>query len=122
MGLKEMFKLMDTDNSRTITFDELKAGLCKLGTNVSESEVRLLMEAVCLNPFIYLSFLINTALLNNLLKFQSNDVTLVIRITVKYLNEPLGLRNGIETNIFYKEKCGVRSTCNLPSHYIMLNR
>jgi Ca2+-binding EF-hand superfamily protein len=46
MGLKEMFKSMDTDNSGTITFEELKAGLPKLGTKLSESEVKQLMEAV----------------------------------------------------------------------------
>ncbi|KAE8662047.1 Calcium-dependent protein kinase 9 [Hibiscus syriacus] len=32
IGLKEMFKSMDTDNSGTITFEELKAGLPKLAT------------------------------------------------------------------------------------------
>ena len=37
---------MDTDNSGTITFEELKAGLPKLGSKLSESEVRQLMEAV----------------------------------------------------------------------------
>ncbi|KHN28462.1 Calcium-dependent protein kinase isoform 2 [Glycine soja] len=40
-----MFKSMDTDNSGTITFEELKAGLPKLGSKLSESEVRQLMEA-----------------------------------------------------------------------------
>ncbi|KAF5734223.1 Calcium-dependent protein kinase 3 [Tripterygium wilfordii] len=45
MGLKEMFKSMDTDNSGTITFEELKAGLPKLGTKLSESEIRQLMDA-----------------------------------------------------------------------------
>ena len=45
---------MDTDNNGTITFEELKAGLPKLGTKLSESEVRQLMEAVCLGPFIYI--------------------------------------------------------------------
>ncbi|KAI3468666.1 hypothetical protein Pfo_025329 [Paulownia fortunei] len=45
IGLKEMFKSMDTDNSGTVTFEELKAGLSKLGTKLSESEVRQLMEA-----------------------------------------------------------------------------
>ena len=49
-----MFKSIDTDNSGTITFEELKAGLPKLGTKLSESEVRQLMEAVCLGPFIYI--------------------------------------------------------------------
>uniref|UniRef100_K7KN76 EF-hand domain-containing protein n=2 Tax=Glycine max TaxID=3847 RepID=K7KN76_SOYBN len=50
-ALKEMFKSMDIDNSGTITFEELKAGLPKLGTKVSESEVRQLMEAVYLWEF-----------------------------------------------------------------------
>ncbi|KAF2297898.1 hypothetical protein GH714_004882 [Hevea brasiliensis] len=45
MGLKEMFKSMDTDNSGTITCEELKASIPKLGTKLSESEVRQLMEA-----------------------------------------------------------------------------
>ncbi|KAL9329982.1 hypothetical protein ACSQ67_004985 [Phaseolus vulgaris] len=45
IGLKEMFKSMDTDNSGTITFEELKAGLPKLGSKLSESEVRQLMDA-----------------------------------------------------------------------------
>ncbi|URD88379.1 calcium-dependent protein kinase [Musa troglodytarum] len=48
MGLKEMFKSMDTDNCGTITFEELKAGLPKLGNlgiKISESDIRQLMEA-----------------------------------------------------------------------------
>ncbi|KAH7287203.1 hypothetical protein KP509_32G043400 [Ceratopteris richardii] len=44
-GLKEMFKNMDTDNSGTLTYDELKAGLAKQGAKLNESEVRQLMEA-----------------------------------------------------------------------------
>jgi calcium-dependent protein kinase len=51
MGLKEMFRMMDTDNSGTITFEELKEGLQKQGSNLAESEVRQLMAAVS----IYLS-------------------------------------------------------------------
>ncbi|KAK7283759.1 hypothetical protein RIF29_13505 [Crotalaria pallida] len=41
MGLKEMFANMDT----TITFEELKSGLSKLGTKLSDSEIRQLMDA-----------------------------------------------------------------------------
>ncbi|XP_020260693.1 calcium-dependent protein kinase 14-like [Asparagus officinalis] len=44
-GLKEMFKGMDTDNSGTITLEELKQGLTKQGTKLSEMEVKQLMEA-----------------------------------------------------------------------------
>ncbi|XP_010922091.1 calcium-dependent protein kinase 2 [Elaeis guineensis] len=44
-GLKQMFKNMDTDNSGTITLEELKQGLCKQGTKLSEFELKQLMEA-----------------------------------------------------------------------------
>jgi calcium-dependent protein kinase len=45
-GLKEMFKMMDTDNSGQINFEELKAGLEKVGANMKESEIYQLMQAV----------------------------------------------------------------------------
>ncbi|KAF3791254.1 Calcium-dependent protein kinase 4 [Nymphaea thermarum] len=44
-GLREMFQTMDTDNSGAITFDELKAGLKRYGSNLKESEIRALMDA-----------------------------------------------------------------------------
>ncbi|KAF8751299.1 hypothetical protein HU200_012177 [Digitaria exilis] len=44
-GLKEMFKSMDADNSGTITVDELRRGLAKQGTKLTEDEVEQLMEA-----------------------------------------------------------------------------
>nr|ABD33069.1 Calcium-binding EF-hand [Medicago truncatula] len=37
---------MDTDNSGTITIEELKQGLAKQGTRLSEQEIKQLMEAV----------------------------------------------------------------------------
>lgn len=46
MGLKEMFRSIDTDNSGTITLEELKQGLAKQGTKLSEYEVKQLLEAV----------------------------------------------------------------------------
>lgn len=51
-GLKQMFNNMDTDRSGTITVEELKDGLAKLGSKISEAEVQKLMEAVrLLAPF-----------------------------------------------------------------------
>ncbi|KAJ4755889.1 Calcium-dependent protein kinase family protein [Rhynchospora pubera] len=44
-GLKEMFKMIDTDNSGQITFEELKAGLARVGAHLDEPEVKALMEA-----------------------------------------------------------------------------
>jgi calcium-dependent protein kinase len=44
-GLKAMFTNMDTDKSGTITYEELKTGLARLGSKLSETEVKQLMEA-----------------------------------------------------------------------------
>ncbi|KAF5472794.1 hypothetical protein F2P56_009482 [Juglans regia] len=44
-GLKAMFTNMDTDKSGTITYEELKTGLARTGSRLSESEVKQLMEA-----------------------------------------------------------------------------
>ncbi|XP_068635179.1 calcium-dependent protein kinase 17-like [Aristolochia californica] len=44
-GLKEMFKMIDTDNSGQITVEELRAGLKRVGANLTESEIYALMEA-----------------------------------------------------------------------------
>ncbi|XP_054812409.1 calcium-dependent protein kinase 11 [Prosopis cineraria] len=44
-GLRELFKMIDTDNSGTITFEELKEGLRRVGSNLMESEIKSLMEA-----------------------------------------------------------------------------
>ncbi|KAL2931417.1 Calcium-dependent protein kinase [Bienertia sinuspersici] len=44
-GFKSMFANMDTDNSGSITYDELKKGLAQLGSKLTEAEVKQLMEA-----------------------------------------------------------------------------
>ncbi|XP_030512496.1 calcium-dependent protein kinase 20 [Rhodamnia argentea] len=44
-GLKEMFKMIDTDNSGNISVEELKVGLEKVGANLKDSEIDGLMQA-----------------------------------------------------------------------------
>ncbi|KAG2698271.1 hypothetical protein I3843_07G142500 [Carya illinoinensis] len=44
-GLKQMFNNMDTDKSGTITFEELKTGLSRLGSKLPEAEIKQLMDA-----------------------------------------------------------------------------
>lgn len=44
-GLKEMFKMIDTDSSGQITLEELKTGLERVGANVKDSEIHGLMQA-----------------------------------------------------------------------------
>lgn len=41
-----MFTNMDTDKNGTITYEELKDGLARLGSKLTEAEVKQLMEAV----------------------------------------------------------------------------
>jgi calcium-dependent protein kinase len=50
-GLKELFKMIDTDNSGTITYDELKNGLKRVGSDLMEPEIQALMDAVSLSFF-----------------------------------------------------------------------
>ena len=38
--------MMDTDNSGAITFEELKVGLERLGSGLTDNEIRSIMEAV----------------------------------------------------------------------------
>lgn len=45
-GLGQLFKMIDTDNSGTITFEELKQGLKRVGSELMESEIKALMNAV----------------------------------------------------------------------------
>ncbi|KAJ0717932.1 putative non-specific serine/threonine protein kinase [Helianthus annuus] len=48
-GLKQMFQMIDADNSDEITFEELKVGLKRVGANLKESEIYDLMQAVSPN-------------------------------------------------------------------------
>ncbi|KAL6620779.1 hypothetical protein ACP70R_035918 [Stipagrostis hirtigluma subsp. patula] len=71
VGLKEMFKSLDTDNSGTITLEELRTGLPKLGTKISESEIRQLMEAADVDGsgnIDYIEFISATMHMNRLEK------------------------------------------------------
>lgn len=49
--------MIDTDNSGTITFDELKEGLKRVGSELMESEIKDLMDAVRSKAFFYLCML-----------------------------------------------------------------
>ena len=45
-ALKEKFIEMDTDKNGTLSYDELRAGLTKVGSMLTEFDVKQLMEAV----------------------------------------------------------------------------
>ncbi|KAL3532193.1 hypothetical protein ACH5RR_005714 [Cinchona calisaya] len=70
-GLKKMFKMIDTDNSGQITFEELKAGLKRFGANLNESEIYDLMQAADIDnsgTIDYGEFIAATLHLNQIVK------------------------------------------------------
>ncbi|KAH0682865.1 hypothetical protein KY289_020617 [Solanum tuberosum] len=72
-GLKELFKMIDTDNSGTISFDELKEGLRRVGSELMESEIKDLMDAADIDnsgTIDYGEFLAATVHLN---KFEREE-------------------------------------------------
>jgi len=48
-----MFKNIDKDDSGTITLEELKNGLAKHGTKLSDGEIQQLMEAVSFQSILF---------------------------------------------------------------------
>lgn len=99
MGLKQMFKSMDSDNSGTITLEELKQGLAKQGTKLSEYEVKQLMEAVSPTDLQIKTHILKISILksyygyiNNITitKFEEhNNVSLVYWFAVELIHNPV---------------------------------
>lgn len=52
--IKEMFKKMDHDNDGIVSIEELKAGFRNFGSQLAESEVQMLIEAVSMINFVFL--------------------------------------------------------------------
>lgn len=46
-GIKEAFDMMDVEKRGKINLEELKRGLQKLGQQIPETDLQILMEAVC---------------------------------------------------------------------------
>lgn len=112
MGLKEMFKSMDTDNSGTITLEELKIGLARQGSKLSETEVRQLMEAADVDgngSIDYIEFITATMHMNRMERadhiyraFQYFDKDSSGYITVDELEQALK-KYGIDDDRTIKE-------------------
>jgi len=67
--IRDMFSLMDTDNDGKISFEELKAGLKKVGSQLAEPEMKMLMEVVSfyvLNFILKFCFMVSSLPLNML--------------------------------------------------------
>ena len=58
--IKDMFTLMDTNKDGKVTHEELKVGLRKVGSQLAEPEIKMLMEVVgFLNIIPFIMYLLN---------------------------------------------------------------
>jgi calcium-dependent protein kinase len=62
--IKELFNKMDLNHDNKISFEELKLGLHKLGHQLPDSDIQILMDAVNICPF----FVIEITILNTIFK------------------------------------------------------
>ncbi|XP_074370730.1 calcium-dependent protein kinase 20-like isoform X1 [Apium graveolens] len=72
-GLKQMFKMIDTDNSGHITLEELQKGLEKVGANLMESEISDLLESADLDNSGTIDYTEFVAAMLHLNKAQKED-------------------------------------------------
>ncbi|WOG98234.1 hypothetical protein DCAR_0417575 [Daucus carota subsp. sativus] len=72
-GLKQMFKMIDTDNSGQITLEELQKGLEKVGANLMESEINDLLESADLDNSGTIDYTEFVAAMLHLNKAQKED-------------------------------------------------
>ncbi|KAK9209711.1 hypothetical protein WN944_002079 [Citrus x changshan-huyou] len=71
--LKEKFTEMDTDNNGTLSYDELKAGLAKLGSMLTESDIKQYMQAADIDgngTIDYIEFITATMQRHKLERFE----------------------------------------------------
>ncbi|KAF7819018.1 calcium-dependent protein kinase 32 [Senna tora] len=72
-GIKEGFQLMDTGNKGKINIDELRVGLHKLGHQISDADVQILMEAGDTDKDGYLNYGEFVAISVHLRKMGNDD-------------------------------------------------
>ncbi|XP_059646304.1 calcium-dependent protein kinase 32-like [Cornus florida] len=72
-GIKEGFKLMDTSNKGKINIDELRVGLHKLGHQIPDTDIQILMEAGDVDRDGYLNYGEFVAISVHLRKMGNDD-------------------------------------------------
>lgn len=106
--IREMFKSMDSDDDGKVTFEELKAGLQKVGSQLTEIEMKMLMEAVS-SLFTSILFLIGLSeVCRNLIQlifFRLMLMEMAYWITESLLLSPFTCKRWKTMSIFVKLSC-----------------
>lgn len=120
-GLKQMFEMIDSDNSGHITLEELQIGLQKVGANLMESEISDLMEAVSSGKILLLFcfIFVQSTHVVSMVKL----LTFIMYITVFILKGKKGFDRQLPLNpvITYKDAFIESRTLDLLG-YCMKNR
>ncbi|KAL0699683.1 hypothetical protein Bca4012_055805 [Brassica carinata] len=72
--IKDMFTLMDDDNDGRITYPELKAGLQKVGSQLGEPEIKMLMEVADVDGNGFLDYGEFVAVIIHLQKIENDEL------------------------------------------------
>ncbi|CAA7013655.1 unnamed protein product [Microthlaspi erraticum] len=72
--IKDMFTLMDDDNDGKITYLELKAGLQKVGSQLGEPEIKMLMEVADVDGNGFLDYGEFVAVIIHLQKIENDEL------------------------------------------------
>ncbi|CAF1926737.1 BnaC05g14600D [Brassica napus] len=72
--IKDMFSLMDEDNDGRITYPELKAGLQKVGSQLGEPEIKMLMEVADVDGNGFLDYGEFVAVIIHLQKIENDEL------------------------------------------------
>lgn len=99
-----MFALMDTDNDGKITYEELKAGLRKVGSQLAEPEIKLLMDVVSfqistimiLINHLYLSILISFLLIWKKQKTKKQWLCISLKSIHQNTSMTIAIYNGVK--------------------------
>lgn len=71
--IRDMFMLMDTDRDGKVTYEELRAGLRKVGSQLGEAEIKLLMEVADADGNGYLDYGEFVAVTIHLQKMENDE-------------------------------------------------
>ncbi|KAF8114340.1 hypothetical protein N665_0039s0102 [Sinapis alba] len=72
--IKDMFSLMDEDSDGRITYPELKAGLQKVGSQLGEPEIKMLMEVADVDGNGFLDYGEFVAVIIHLQKIENDEL------------------------------------------------
>jgi hypothetical protein len=124
-SIKKMFDMMDVDKTGCLTFEQLRAGLQKIGSQLAESEVQQLMEAVSLCfSFLLIDLLSSKIILIVIVRVMhhassssSNIIMSMLIVIVRVMHHASSSSSNI---IMSMQHHAISHVCDFELHYYCL--